>query len=209
MASMVQKTLEEKRLEAKIAKLRAKQDDLEEKARESKKRIQALKRKKKAVLTRQVRQAQARLNAHERRRRTRRLILMGTLLEHQVSQSEEALAGLLRDLDDFLKRDRDRDLFELPPLAEPGPDSSGPAPDLAPSSPELPPLRGWKPARLPDGDWGSRYQGDTRKLPDGLVGCSIEITTRGGDSWISTVVEVIQHEADYVLVRDSGKPSPA
>jgi len=209
MASMAQKTLEEKRLESRIAKLRAKQDDLEEKARESKKRIQALKRKKKAVLTRQVRQAQARLNAHERRRRTRRLILMGTLLEHQVSQSEEARSELLRDLDDFLKRDRDRELFELPPLAEPGPDASAPAPDLAPSSPELPPLRGWSPARLPDGDWGSRYQGDIRKLPDDLVGCSIEITTRGGDSWISTVVEVIQHEADYVLVRDSGKPSPA
>ena len=57
MASMVQKTLEEKRLESRIEKLREKQDDLEEKARQSKKRIQALKRKKKAVLTRQVRQA--------------------------------------------------------------------------------------------------------------------------------------------------------
>lgn len=62
---------------------------------------------------------------------------------------------------------------------------------------------------MPDGDWGSRYRGDTRKLPDGLVGCSIEITTRRGDSWIATVVEVIQHEADFVLVRDSGKPSDA
>jgi len=156
MASMTQKTLEEKRLETRIAKLRAKQDDLEEKARDSKKRIQALKRKKKAVLTRQVRQAQARLNAHERRRRTRRLILMGTLLEHQVSQSEEALSELLRDLDDFLKRDRDRELFELPPLAEPVPDSSAPDPDLVlPSSPELPPLRGWTPENLPQRSCGS------------------------------------------------------
>ena len=60
------KTLEEERLVARTAKLRSKQDTLEEKARESKKRIQALKRKQKAVLTRQVRQAQARLNAHER-----------------------------------------------------------------------------------------------------------------------------------------------
>ena len=205
MASMKQKTLEEKRLESRIEKLRSKQDDLEEKARESKKRIQALKRKKKAVLTRQVRRAQARLNAHERRRRTRRLILIGTLLEHQVSQSEEAQSRLRLDLDAFLKRDRDRELFDLPPLAEPVPDSPDPAPDLDPSSPELPLLRGWSPARLPDGDWGSRYQGDPRKLPDDLVGCSIEITTRRGDSWIATVVEVVQHEADYVLVRDSGK----
>ena len=46
MASMVQKTLEEKRLESRIEKLRKKQDDLEEKARASRQRIQALKRKK-------------------------------------------------------------------------------------------------------------------------------------------------------------------
>ena len=134
---------------------------------------------------------------------------MGTLLEHQVSQSEEARSGLLRDLDVFLKRDRDRELFELPPLAEPVPDSSAPAPDLAADVPELPPIRGWTPARLPDGEWGSRYQGNTRKLPDDLVGCSIEITTRSGDSWIATVVEVIQHREDFILVQDSGKPSPA
>lgn len=209
MASMAQKTLEEKRLESRIEKLRSKQDDLEEKARESKQRIQALKRKKKAVLTRQVRQAQARLNAHERRRRTRRLILMGTLLEHQVNQSEEALSGLLRDLDDFLKRDRDRELFELPPLAEPGPDSSAsaPAPDLAPSSPELPPLRGWTPERLPDGDWGARHSAPG-KLPADLEGATIEIKTRGG-ALIRTVVEVLHRDAESVLVRDTGKPSAA
>ena len=207
MASMAQKTLEEKRLETRIEKLRSKQDDLEEKARESKKRIQALKRKKKAVLTRQVRQAQARINAHERRRRTRRLILMGTLVEHQVSQSEEALSGLLRDLDAFLKRDRDRELFDLPPLAEPVPDSSAPAPDLDPSSPELPPLRGWTPERLPDGDWGARHSAPG-KLPADLEGATIEIKTRGG-ALIHTVVEVLHRDAESVLVRDTGKPPSA
>ena len=206
MASMVQKTLEEKRLESRIEKLREKQDDLEEKARESKKRIQALKRKKKAVLTRQVRQAQARLNAHERRRRTRRLILIGTLVEHQVSHSEEAQSRLRLDLDAFLKRDRDRELFDLPPLAEPVPDSSAPAPDLAPASPELPPLRGWRPTQLPDGDWGARHLAPG-KLPADLEGATIEIKTRGGDTLIRTVVEVLHRDADYVLVRDSGKPS--
>ena len=199
MASMVQKTLEEKRLEARIEKLRSKQDDLENKARQSKKRIQALKRKKKAVLNRQVRQAQARLNAHERRRRTRRLILIGTLVEHQVSHSEEAQSRLRSDLDAFLKRDRDRELFDLPPLA---------APDLAPPSPNLPPLRGWSPARLPDGDWGARHLAPG-KLPADLEGATIEIKTRGGDTLIRTVVEVLHHDADYVLVRDSGKPSDA
>ena len=208
MASMAQKTLEEKRLETRIEKLRSKQDDLEEKARESKKRIQALKRKKKAVLTRQVRQAQARLNAHERRRRTRRLILMGTLLEHQVSHSEEAQSRLLRDLDDFLKRDRDRELFELPRRTEPVPASSAPAPDLVLlSSPELPPLRGWTPERLPDGDWGARHSAPG-KLPADLEGATIEIKTRGG-ALIHTVVEVLHRDTESVLVRDTGKPSSA
>jgi len=208
---MAQKTLEEKRLESRIAKLRSQQDDLEEKARESKKRIQALKRKKKAVLTRQVRQAQARLNAHERRRRTRRLILMGTLLEHQISQSEEARSGLLRDLNDFLKRDRDRELFDLPPLDQPQDAAADPAPPAALGRPadRLPLLQGWTPARLPDGSWGSRYQGDLRKLPENLEGATIEIMTRRGDSWLATVVEIIQKKADSILVRDSGKPSSA
>ena len=49
---------------------------------------------------------------------TRRLILMGTLLEHQVSQSEEDLSRLLCNLDAFLKTDRDRELFDLPTLGE-------------------------------------------------------------------------------------------
>ena len=204
MASMVQKTLEEKRLESRIEKLREKQDDLEEKARESKKRIQALKRKKKAVLTRQVRQAQARLNAHERRRRTRRLILIGTLVEHQISQSEEAQSRLRSDLDAFLKRDRDRDLFELPTLDGPVSDSPTTAPERATASSDLPPLRGWRPTQLPDGDWGARHSAPG-KLPADLEGATIEIKTRGGDTLIRTVVEVLHRDADYVLVRDSGK----
>ena len=208
MASMAQKTLEEKRLESKIAKLRAKQDDLEEKARDSKKRIQALKRKKKAVLTRQVRQAQARLNAHERRRRTRRLILMGTLLEHQVSQSEDALSELLRDLNDFLKRDRDRALFDLPPVGDPDPASPAPPPSLERSADSLPPLRGWTPSGLPDGSWGARHLAP-EKLPADLEGATIEIKTRRGKYLIRTIVEVIERNADFVLVRDSGKPSSA
>ena len=110
-----------------------------------------------------------------------------------------------RDLEDFLKRDRE--LFELPPLAEPVPDSSTPAPDLAPSSPELPPLRGWTPERLPDGDWGARHPAPG-KLPTDLEGAAIEIKTRGG-TLIHTVVEVLHRDSESVLVRDTGKSSSA
>ncbi len=45
----------------------------------------------------------------------------------------------------------------------------------------------------------------TGKLPEILVGCSIEFTSRRGDSWIATEVEVFQHDADSILFRDSGK----
>ena len=202
---MARKTLEEKRLEERIRKLRKKQDDLEESARASRKRIQALKRKKKQVLTRQVRRAQARLTTHERRRRTRRLILIGTLVEHQVSDSEGAQSRLRDDLDAFLKRDRDRALFDLPPVGDPDPASPAPPPSLERPTDSLPPLRGWTPSGLPDGSWGARHLAP-EKLPADLEGATIEIKTRQGKSLIRTIVEVIERNADFVLVRDSGKP---
>ena len=86
-----------------------------------------------------------------------------------------------------------------PPATAPEPE-----PGLAPG-----PIPGWTPRGLPDGSWGSRYQGDTRKLPDDLLGCAIEVTTQGGTTGITHVVEVLEWTADFVLVRDSGKPSPA
>ena len=81
--------------------------------------------------------------------------------------------------------------------------SPAPAPDLAPPSPELPPLRGWTPARLPDGSWGARHS-SPEKLPDDLEGATIEIKTRGG-ILIRTIVEVLEWTEDFVVVRDSGK----
>ena len=47
--------------------------------------------------------------------------------------------------------------------------------------PLLDPIPGWRPWSLEDGSWGSRFDGDTRALPDDLVGCSLEVTTKGGD----------------------------
>ena len=71
------------------------------------------------------------------------------------------------------------------------------------------PLPGWSPYKLEDRSWGSCYLGDTRKLPVDLVGCSIQITTRQGETWIATVIEIIERRDDFVLVRDSGKPDSA
>ena len=66
---------------------------------------------------------------------------------------------------------------------------------------------GWGPYKLEDKLLGFVLDlGDTRKLPADLVGRAIEITTRRGDSWTTTVLEVIERREDFALVRDSGKP---
>ena len=91
----------------------------------------------------------------------------------------------------------------------PPPAPKSPAPPAAPEPKTDPgPIPGWSPWSLGGSDWGSRYQGDTRVLPDDLVGCAIQVTTKSGDSWTTTVVKVLHWDDEYVLVRDSGKPDP-
>ena len=65
------------------------------------------------------------------------------------------------------------------------------------------PLPGWKPVRLPDGEWGSLYTGpDPKNLPQNLVGLTISVRTRSGDAWNATITEVVERSPDRVLVRD-------
>lgn len=65
------------------------------------------------------------------------------------------------------------------------------------------PLPGWKPARLPDGSWGSLYAGpDPNDLPHNLKGLTISVQARNGKSWEATVTEVVERSSDRVLVRD-------
>ena len=47
--------------------------------------------------------------------RTRRLILMGSYLEHVTQTDPDRKAHLMKELDGFLERDRDRELFDLAP----------------------------------------------------------------------------------------------
>ena len=67
------------------------------------------------------------------------------------------------------------------------------------------PLPGWSPWSLDDDTWGARWRGNTRTLPADLGGRSIRITTRTGETWISTVKDVLHRDAAPILVRDSGK----
>ena len=71
--------------------------------------------KKKAKLKAAESRIRARISARERKRRTRRLILMGSYLEHVTKTDPHSLDRLMKGLDEFLERDRDRELFGLAP----------------------------------------------------------------------------------------------
>ena len=61
----------------------------------------------------------ARISVRERKRRTRRLILIGSYMEHVTQTDPDLKARLMKGLDGFLERDRDRELFDFPPRLDP------------------------------------------------------------------------------------------
>ena len=80
-----------------------------------KKALQEAQRRQRNTLTRQIRRAQARLSSADRKRRTRRLILIGSYIDSVSQADPEAMTRLMKGLDEFLERDQDRALFDLPP----------------------------------------------------------------------------------------------
>ena len=87
---------------------------LTQELKEKKKELLKAQRLRKETLKRQIRRAKSRITTAERKRRTRRLILMGSYLEHVTQDDPERKARLVKELDGFLERDRDRELFDLP-----------------------------------------------------------------------------------------------
>ena len=81
-----------------------------------KKELAALYKKERGVIRKKVRIARTRISAAERKLRTRRLILMGSYMEHLTTNDEAAKDRLMKGLDGFLERDRDRKLFDLTPI---------------------------------------------------------------------------------------------
>ena len=94
-------------------------------SRRRKKRSREAQRRQRTTLTRQIRRAQARLSTADRKRRTRRLILIGSYIEHTTQADQAEQDRLRKGLDAFLERDQDRALFDLPPRHMS--DSSGPS----------------------------------------------------------------------------------
>ena len=90
-----------------------------------KKELAALQKKERDLIQKKIRSAENHISAAERKRRTRRLILMGSYMEHITVNDEAAKDRLMKGLDSFLERDRDRALFDLalkpqPPKEDPG-----------------------------------------------------------------------------------------
>ena len=92
------------------ARLRYLQVTYENEAQDLREKLAQKKAKLKAAEAR----IRGRISVRERKLRTRRLILMGSYLEHVTQNDPERKARLIKELDEFLERDRDRELFDLP-----------------------------------------------------------------------------------------------
>ena len=101
-----------------LERLLERQEALQQELKTRKKELLEAQRQRKETLKRQIRRAQSRITAAERKRRTRRLILMGSYLEHVTGDDPDKRDRLIKGLDVFLERDRDRDLFGLVPNKE-------------------------------------------------------------------------------------------
>ena len=101
-----------------LEQLLARQEALKQELKAKKKELQDAQRRQRDNLQKQIRRAQARISAAERKRRTRRLILLGSYLEHVTGDDPDKRDRLIKGLDVFLERDRDRELFELAPNKE-------------------------------------------------------------------------------------------
>ena len=98
-----------------LQQLRERQAALTQELAAKKKALQEAQRRQRATLTRQIRRAQARLSAADRKRRTRRLILIGSYIEYTTQADPVSMTRLRKGLDEFLERDQDRALFDLAP----------------------------------------------------------------------------------------------
>ena len=97
-----------------LQQLLERQEALHQELKEQKKELLEAQRLRKETLKRQIHRAQSRITAAQRKRRTRRLILLGSYLEHVTGDDPGQRDRLIKGLDVFLERGRDRELFDLP-----------------------------------------------------------------------------------------------
>ena len=97
-----------------MTRLSEAEQQLKEQHASRKKELAALYKKERGIIQKKVRIARNRISAADRKLRTRRLILMGSYMEHITVNDEAAKDRLMKGLDGFLERDRDRNIFNLP-----------------------------------------------------------------------------------------------
>ena len=120
--------------------------------------------------------------AIQRKRDTRRKILVGDFFLTYAEKVDSFQRVLLKGMDDFLDVASDRALFGLPSLEG-----------------EL--LIGFKPKRH-QREWCAIYTGDPTTLPDNLIGCLIEIQPLSGmKPWTAPITDVVLRSDTKLIVR--------
>ena len=74
--------------------------------------------------------------------------------------------------------------------------------------PSKPPVEGWKPRQL-DRGWAAVLEGEqVAQLPESdlLPGTPIIVTDRRGDSWTTTLTEVVSRSDTEIVVANTGRP---
>ncbi len=82
----------------------------------SKHRLERLKEQREKINAR-IQSVEARMKTSERKKDTRRKILIGSYYLDQARKSDK-MEDLKKTMNDYLKRDYDRELFELEPLSK-------------------------------------------------------------------------------------------
>ena len=102
-----------------LKQLLDRQESLQLELKARKKELLQAQRRQRDNLKRQILRAQSRVSSAERKRRTRRLILLGSYLEHVTGEDPGKRDSLTQGLDGFLERPQDRGLFDLAPRPDP------------------------------------------------------------------------------------------
>ena len=102
--------------EQELAELLARREAVKATIAEKTKRLREVERSRREAINRRIRRAKYRATTAERKRRTRRLILIGALMERRMQADPQVAERMLAALDADLDRDQDRELFDLAPL---------------------------------------------------------------------------------------------
>ena len=117
--------------------------------------------------------------------------------EHQTNISAWVRTAIAQRLE------RDRTGRQVAAARRP-PAARAPDPPQPAELPAAEPISGFRPCLLPDDTWGAHWRGDTSTLPPDLERRRIEVKTGDGSRHVTTILEVVQREDDFVQVRDAG-----